>query len=117
MNFRTYQILKQAQERYGYKNQIIVTAEELAELTQVLLKYARFPDHETALAKTREKVVEEYADAQIVLGHIQMIYNLTPGEVDAVMQQKLSRMERWLSTDKGFEQTMADREWKQNESE
>lgn len=106
------QILKKAQDRYGYKNQIIVTAEELAELTQVLLKYARFPDHETALAKTRDKVVEEYADALIVLGHIRMIYNLTDEELDKVVDAKMARMERWLSTDKGFEQTMADREWK-----
>jgi NTP pyrophosphatase (non-canonical NTP hydrolase) len=105
-------ILGRAQKRYGYKNQIIVTAEELAELTQALLKYARYPDHETALAKTREKVLEEYADAMIVLGHVEMIYGLTQEEVDGVIRSKMERMERWLDTDKGFEQTTVDRVWK-----
>lgn len=106
------EVLKEAQERFGFKNQIIVAAEELNELSCAILKYARYEDHEKALEKTREKVLEEYADAIIVLNHISMIYDLGQMEIDMTITQKMERMERWLASGKGFEQTTVDRKWK-----
>lgn len=105
------QILKKAQDRYGYKNQIIVTSEELSELTQALLKYCRYPDHETAINETQMKVYEELADVIICIGHIEMIFDIKPFLLNEIKERKLERMRRWLETEEGFEQTTKDRKW------
>ena len=105
-------ILAEAQKRFGFRNQIVVTSEELAELTQALLKYLRYPNHDEAMEKTRENVIEEMADVMICLGHVEMIFDVRQEELDKVIRAKLERMERWLASGKGFEQTTVDREWK-----
>lgn len=106
------EILKKAQERYGKKNQIAVTLEELAELSAVLPKYLRYPTHEEGVAAIREHVVEEVADVVICLEHVSMIFDITPEELLRVKMAKLGRLQRWLDTEEGFHQTTKDREWK-----
>lgn len=112
MSLNIKETLAKAQERFGYRNQIVVTSEELAELTQALLKYLRYPNHEEALDKTRENVIEEMADVMICLGHVEMIFGVKQEELDEVIRAKMERMERWLASGKGFEQTTVDRKWK-----
>lgn len=108
-------LLLKAQENYGYANQVTVATEELCELAQVLCKYPRYPDHDTASEKLRPKIVEEVADVVICLQHLYLIFNITDEELNVAMDGKLDRLQRWLATNDDFYQTTLDREVKQRE--
>lgn len=109
------EILKQAQDKFGYATQITVVTEELCELAAILSKYPRYPNHELASEKIRSKVVEEVADVVICLEHVSMIFNISPEELHKVKQAKLGRLERWLEADNGMYQTTIDRDWSKGE--
>ena len=105
-----HKLLETAQANYGYANQVVVAIEELCELGAVLSKYPRYDFHDDAVEALRDKVLEETADAIIVLRHIQMIFGLQPNEVDDMIDKKLNRLKRWLeSEDKSFHHTTEDR--------
>lgn len=105
-----HKLLQTAQETYGYANQVVVAIEELCELGAVLSKYPRYDYHDDAMAALRDKVVEETADVLIMMRHIQMIFNIQPGELEAMTDKKLNRLKRWLSNDdKSFQHTTEDR--------
>lgn len=107
---KIHRVLQQAQENYGYANQVVVAIEELCELGAVLSKYPRYDYHDDAVKALKDKVVEETADAIIVLRHIQMIFGIQPDELEAMMDKKLHRLQRWLeSEDKSFHHTTEDR--------
>ena len=103
-------LLETAQATYGYANQVVVAIEELCELGAVLSKYPRYTFHDDAMEALREKVVEEAADVVIMLKHIQMIFEIQPDELEAMMDKKLNRLKRWLENDdKSFQHTTEDR--------
>ncbi len=105
-----HRLLETAQATYGYANQVVVAIEELCELGAVLSKYPRYDFHDDAVEALKEKVLEETADAIIVLRHIQMIFGIQPDELDDMMDKKLNRLKRWLeSDDKSFHHTTEDR--------
>lgn len=105
-----HKLLETAQATYGYANQVVVAIEELCELGAVLSKYPRYDFHEDAVEALRDKVLEETADAIIVLRHIQMIFGIQPNELDNMMDKKLNRLKRWLENDdKSFQHTTEDR--------
>jgi predicted house-cleaning noncanonical NTP pyrophosphatase (MazG superfamily) len=105
-----HRLLETAQATYGYANQVVVAIEELCELGAVLSKYPRYDFHDDAVEALRDKVLEETADAIIVLRHIQMIFGLQPNEIDNMMDKKLNRLKRWLEDDnKSFQHTTEDR--------
>jgi hypothetical protein len=105
-------VLARAQETYGYANQVAVAAEECNELAIACLKYVRYPDHQSACAAIRNKIVEETADVVIILNHLYMIFNISPEEQQRIMNAKLARVERWLDTSSEFVQSTIDREVK-----
>lgn len=96
-------VLETARATYGPRNQILVAAEECCELAKELLKYPRYDDHETAIFKTREKVLDERADVQIVLNHIDAIFNITPEDIAAHCARKIDRLQKWLDTSSSLE--------------
>ena len=105
-----HRLLETAQANYGYANQIVVAIEELCELGAVLSKYPRYDFHDDAVAALKDKVLEETADAIIVLRHVQMIFGIQPTELEDMMDKKLNRLKRWLeSEDKSFHHTTEDR--------
>ena len=105
-----HKLLETAQATYGYANQVVVAIEELCELGAVLSKYPRYDFHDDAVEALRDKVLEETADAIIVLRHIQMIFGIQPNELDDMMDKKLNRLKRWLENDdKSFQHTTEDR--------
>lgn len=105
-----HKLLQAAQETYGYANQVVVAIEELCELGAVLSKYPRYDFHDDAMEALRDKVVEETADVIIMMRHIQMIFNIQPDELEAMMDKKLNRLRRWLENDdKSFQHTTEDR--------
>jgi hypothetical protein len=112
-----HKLLETAQATYGYANQVVVAIEELCELGAVLSKYPRYDFHDDAVEALRDKVLEETADAIIVLKHIQMIFGIQPDELDNMMDKKLNRLKRWLENDnKSFQHTTEDRAVEPEES-
>jgi len=103
-------ILPEARKTYGHKNQIIVTMEELNELTCALAKFCRYEDSEKAVTETREKVIGEVADVTIVLQHVMAIFSIKPEEVHEVMLKKLNRLSNWLVNSNSLEHTTVDRD-------
>ena len=105
-----HNVLLDAQETYGYANQITVACEELCELGAVLNKYPRYNFHDDAVEALRDKVLEETADVIIGIRHVQMIFGIQPDELEHMMDRKLSRLKRWLENDdKSFQHTTEDR--------
>lgn len=107
-------LLKRAQDAYGYANQITVATEELCELACVLARYPRYHSHEAACTDLRDRVVDELADVTVVSKHVQMIFDITPEELQCRIQAKLARLERWLDTDSSLETTTKDRKVEPN---
>ena len=103
-------VLEKARETYGNSNQILVAAEECCELAKELLKYPRYHDDETAISKTREKVLDERADMAIVLNHVDAIYNFTEDEILCAMRPKIDRLNTWLNISNSMETTTKIRE-------
>lgn len=103
-------LLKRARETYGNKNQILVAAEECCELAKELMKYPRYETHENGIKNTREKVLEERADVEIVLDHIDSIYEFTEEEIQQAAQPKLNRLKKWLDTSNSMQYTTEYRE-------
>ena len=61
--------LEHLRVRYGNKNQIIVAIEELNELIEVVSK-------ESTFTQAQPKVLDEVADAYIVLEHVKAVYGI-----------------------------------------
>ena len=116
MNFlfkRTRDILDRARKHYGNKNQILVAVEELNELSCVLTKYPRYDEHDTAVARLRNKVLEECGDVVNALDHVQAIFGITDEEIAQAADKKGMRLLRWLKED-GMQVTTEDREVPEN---
>lgn len=83
-------ILKKAIETYGVEVQLIMTFEEMAELTQAICKNLRGRDN-------LNNVVEEIADVEIMLEQIKLIYDIEQWEVDIQKKAKLIRLAERLN--------------------
>ena len=70
---------------YGTKKQQDIAIEELAELQKAIIKYRREPSD-----KTKEAVVEEIADVQVMLEQLKIIYSCRT-KIDAIMDAKIER--------------------------
>ena len=98
-------LLKKARETYGNANQILVSAEECCELAKELLKYPRYSTDEAALKNTYDKVLDERADLEIVLNHIDNIYHFDEDTLTYAVTRKLKRLKKWLDTSNSMETT------------
>lgn len=106
-------VLAKARETYGNTNQILVSNEELCELAAVCAKFPRYDDPEKARIELSDKAIDEVADVLIVLDHIVNIFQLKPEKVRARIVGKVDRLSRWLDASDSQEQTMVDREVKE----
>lgn len=107
-------VLKKARDTYGDTTQILVSVEELNELSCVCAKFPRYEDLDRARKELHNKAVDEVADVLIVLDHIINIFDLTPVDIGERVEAKVARMERWLNASTSQSQTMVDREVKLN---
>lgn len=103
------QVLHKARDTYGYRNQILVSIEELNELAAVLAKYPRYKRHDTALEALYNKVLSEVADVTIILDHVSKIFDLKPYEIEQEIAGKIERLYNWISKSDSLEQTTIDR--------
>lgn len=104
------EVLKKARDTYGDTTQILVSVEELNELSCVCAKFPRYEDPDRARRELHSKAVDEVADVLIVLDHIINIFDLTPMDIGERVEAKVARMKRWLNASTSQSQTMVDRE-------
>lgn len=109
VNPKHREVLKKARDTYGDTTQILVSVEELNELSCVCAKFPRYEDPDRARKELHNKAVDEVADVLIVLDHIINIFDLTPIDIGERVEAKVARMERWLNASKSQSQTMVDR--------
>lgn len=109
MTDKELSILAKARKVYGNKNQILVSIEELSELACVLAKYGRYEQHETAVVKLRDHVIDEMADVTVVMSLVQSIFGVTEQELSDRAALKIERLDRWMTSSESFEQTTIDR--------
>lgn len=102
-------ILKKARKVYGSRNQLAVAAEECNELAISVLKFMRYDDESVGINKTRENVLGERADVEIILNHIDNIYDFTEEEIKAVVWGKIGRLKNWLEKTEDMAYTMEER--------
>lgn len=103
------EVLKKARDTYGDTTQILISVEELNELSCVCAKFPRYEDPDRARRELHNKAVDEVADVLIVLDHIINIFDLTPMDIGERVEAKIARMKRWLNASKSQSQTMVDR--------
>jgi len=103
------EVLKKARDTYGDTTQILVSVEELNELSCVCAKFPRYEDADRARTELHNKAVDEVADVLIVLDHIINIFDLTPVDIGERVEAKVARMKRWLNASTSQSQTMVDR--------
>lgn len=94
MSEHDIEVCKQAIEKYGVKNQLVKTVEELSELTKALCKYFECTD------KRMEPIIldavdEEMADVEIMLKQLHLIFG-NDEQVEARHKEKIDRLERRL---------------------
>ena len=72
-------------DHYGTSIQQDIAIEELSELQKAIIKYRREPSD-----KTKESVVEEIADVQVMLEQLKMIFSCRT-KIDEIMDAKIDR--------------------------
>lgn len=109
-------VLYSARKTYGSKNQLAVVAEECNELAIAVLKFMRYSDEERGIDKTYENVLEERADIEIVLHHLDAIYGFIDSEVEAMIEKKIKRLQHWLKVTSDMEYTTVYRSYESGET-
>lgn len=79
------EIMRAAIRKNGKAMQTVVAIEELSELQKELSKFIRGKGN-------RDNLIEEVADALIMITQIQLMYYIPDDEVDKVMRFKLNRL-------------------------
>lgn len=102
--------LEKLRDTYGDKNQILVSMEELSELSAVLAKYPRYEDSEKALAELQYRVLDEIADVYIILDHVQEIFKIPDSSIEVRIVQKINRAKKWLDAGSSMQNTIDIRE-------
>lgn len=92
-NLKLCNTLEVAVDYFGKDNQLMMLAEELAELIQAISKYKRNPSNIDSL-------IEEVADVEIMLEQLRIIFRKEKKKIDfgisKVKQQKTERLRQLL---------------------
>lgn len=102
-------ILKNAREYFGTNTQIIVSSEELAELSIVCLKLARYDNEKEGTEVLHNKAIDEISDVVIVLDHIINIFGVSDDEIRHRVAGKIDRISRWVNSGESFQVSTKDR--------
>ena len=89
-------LLHECTKEWGKKPQILTLVEEMAELTKELLKNVnRKKDN-------RNEIVKEMADVYILMEQMKNLYEISPKEMDDVIDLKMEKLMKHM------------KEWKEN---
>lgn len=86
--------LEKAIEVYGKDMQLNVAIEEFSELIKEICKHKRGEDN-------RDEIIEEMADCYIMMEQLEIIFNIKIDQINAVINQKMVRLERRLAESEG----------------
>lgn len=78
--------LQKIAEHYGKDTQAVQCAEELCELACAVLKYRK-----RRCSKEFDNVIEEIADAEIMLEQIKYLFGIGNEFIDEIKQEKINR--------------------------
>ena len=70
-----------------------IAMEELAELIQAISKVKRYG----CIGKYKDNLIEEIADAQIVIAEVMMMFGVTDDDVKGIMSAKIRRLVERMS--------------------
>ena len=82
--------LKKAIDTYGKDMQLTVAVEEFSELIKEICKHKRGRDN-------RDNIIEEMADCYIMLGQLEIIFDVKGEEIDNEIRKKLARLKNRLA--------------------
>ena len=91
-------LYRKAIDKWGVDFQILMLFEEIGELQQAVVKFARKNS-----AANRLKVMDEIADVEIMLEQTALILGATDEEIEKVKNAKLLRLKRMLDNRRGEE--------------
>lgn len=81
-------------EHYG-SAQMVLTIEEMAELTQALTKYLRFFEGgqkiRDSIPAVLDNIVEEIADVSLMLLQMRMYFLISDEEINSTIKRKINR--------------------------
>lgn len=103
------EVLQQARKIYGTRNQLAVSAEELNELAIAVLKFMRYDTEGIGIQQTYSKVLEERADVEVILDHIDQIYGFTDEAIQKELWRKVERVKSWLDKTTDLSYSMEER--------
>ena len=87
-------IMRQAIETYGVQSQCDVAIEEMAELTQVVMKIRRISDGYEETMAARDHLIDEIADVGIMIDQMEMMFDAV--DVEKMRRKKLLRLKKRL---------------------
>ena len=90
------EILKKAIKHYGSQNQMMICAEEAAELIQAISKCIRYTDD----IEVKQHLTEEIADVLIMIDQLKIIMDIKDYEIRCYRDYKLQRLERRMNNEK-----------------
>ena len=89
------EICTQAVDTYGREDQLLQTAEELAELTQAISKAKRYTGQSYI-----DGVAEEIADVLIMITQLQVIFGITDYMIESEVERKAKRLRNLVAAEK-----------------
>lgn len=95
-------ILNQIVDHYGAEHQKRKAIEELVELTEAIIKDMNKKDYE------RTSIVEEIADSLVMIWQLQIIYDISYGELYEWIDEKLRRVMRDVRRENKFDKLIDD---------
>ena len=87
-------IMRQAIETYGVQAQCDVAIEEMAELTQVVMKIRRISDDYEETMAARDHLIDEIADVGIMIAQMELMFGAV--DVEKMRRKKLLRLKKRL---------------------
>ena len=87
-------IMQQAIETYGVQAQCDVAIEEMAELTQVVMKIRRISDDYEETMAARDHLIDEIADVGIMIAQMELMFGAV--DVEKMRRKKLLRLKKRL---------------------
>lgn len=87
-------IMQQAIETYGVQAQCDVAIEEMAELTQVVMKIRRISDDYEETMAARDHLIDEIADVGIMIAQMELMFGAA--DVEKMRRKKLLRLKKRL---------------------
>lgn len=94
-------IMRQAIETYGVQAQCDVAIEEMAELTQVVMKIRRISDDYEETMAARDHLIDEIADVGIMIDQMELMFGAV--DVEKMRRKKLLRLKKHLELDGAYD--------------